>query len=119
MIGWISAVRPSRRPRSLSSGRAERGPVGGLLRACESFAVMPPEPQDVVQNSRDSPQMWCDFGRKSKDSHALRMRSFFNAIESFPHAEERPQGASRSTHAHGAGCGEIVASVMQGCDNFV
>jgi peptide/nickel transport system substrate-binding protein len=29
---WTSALRPSRPPRSLSSGRAERGPGGGLLR---------------------------------------------------------------------------------------
>jgi TonB family protein len=29
---WAGAVRPSRRPRSLSSGRAKRGPVGCLLK---------------------------------------------------------------------------------------
>jgi hypothetical protein len=28
----------------------------------------------------------------------LRMRTFVNAIERVPHAEERAQGASRSTH---------------------
>jgi hypothetical protein len=28
----------------------------------------------------------------------LRMRNFRNAINGLPHAEERPQGASRSTH---------------------
>ena len=38
LITWIGIVRPSRRPRSLSSGRAARGPGGGLLRACECFA---------------------------------------------------------------------------------
>jgi hypothetical protein len=26
------------------------------------------------------------------------MRNFFNAIEDFPHGEECPQGASRTTH---------------------
>jgi len=31
-IAWIGIVRPSRRPRSLSSGRAQPGPVCGLLR---------------------------------------------------------------------------------------
>src|SRR5450755_3252525 len=31
------AVHPSRRPRSLSSGRALRGPVGGLLRMRSNF----------------------------------------------------------------------------------
>ena len=28
----------------------------------------------------------------------LRMRTFLNVINSLPHAEERPDGASRSTH---------------------
>jgi len=55
---WIGVVRPSRRPRSLSSGRAQRGPGGGLL----------------------------------------GMRDSLNAVQGFPHAEERLQGASRSTH---------------------
>jgi hypothetical protein len=49
-IGWISAVRPSRRP-----------PCG-----------------------------------------LLRMRDFLNAIKGFPHAEEHPKGASRSTHGRDA-----------------
>src|SRR5260221_14576348 len=30
--GWRNLVRPSRRPRSLSSGRPKAGPGGGLLR---------------------------------------------------------------------------------------
>src|SRR5260370_7307836 len=34
-------MRPSCRPRSLSSGRAARGPVGGLLRACECIPTIP------------------------------------------------------------------------------
>ena len=29
----------------------------------------------------------------------LRMRTFLNPINGIPHAEERPQGASRSTHS--------------------
>jgi hypothetical protein len=32
----------------------------------------------------------------------LRMRNFLNAIKDFPHAEERPAGASRSTHSRPA-----------------
>ncbi len=32
----------------------------------------------------------------------LRMRNFLNAIKAFPHAEERPEGASRSTHDRSA-----------------
>jgi hypothetical protein len=32
----------------------------------------------------------------------LRMRSFLNTIKDFPHAEERPRGASRSTHSRNA-----------------
>jgi hypothetical protein len=28
----------------------------------------------------------------------LRMRDFLNALKGFPHAEEHPKGASRSTH---------------------
>jgi hypothetical protein len=32
----------------------------------------------------------------------LRMRNFLNAIKGFPHAEERPKGASRSTHSRRA-----------------
>jgi hypothetical protein len=38
-------------------------------------------------------QLLCDF---------LRMRNFLSAINGFPHAEERPEGASRSTHSRGA-----------------
>jgi hypothetical protein len=30
------------------------------------------------------------------------MRNFLNAIKGFPHPEERPEGASRSTHDHHA-----------------
>src|SRR5262249_58029709 len=33
--GWIGTVRPSRRPQSLCSGRAQGGPVGGLLRVSD------------------------------------------------------------------------------------
>ena len=55
---WASEVRLSRRLRSLSSGRPERGPGDSLL----------------------------------------RMTSFLNGIASIPHAEERPTGASQSTH---------------------
>ena len=55
---WASEVRLSRRLRSLSSGRAERGPGAGHL----------------------------------------GMTSFLNPIQGFPHAEERPTGASQSTH---------------------
>ncbi len=32
----------------------------------------------------------------------LRMRNFLNVIKAFPHAEERPEGASRSTHDRNA-----------------
>ena len=32
----------------------------------------------------------------------LRMRDFLNAIKGFPHAEEHPKGASRSTHGRDA-----------------
>jgi hypothetical protein len=32
----------------------------------------------------------------------LRMRDFLNAIKGFPHAEEHPKGASRSTHGRNA-----------------
>jgi hypothetical protein len=32
----------------------------------------------------------------------LRMRHFLNAIKGFPHAEEHPKGASRSTHGRNA-----------------
>ena len=30
-MSWNASARPSRRPRSLSSGRPQAGPVGGLL----------------------------------------------------------------------------------------
>jgi hypothetical protein len=32
----------------------------------------------------------------------LRMRDFLYAIRGFPHAEEHPEGASRSTHGRDA-----------------
>src|SRR5260370_28806417 len=50
MRSVIGAVRPSRRPRSLSSGRAMRGPVGGLLRmrrALLDAIIKSPHPEEA------------------------------------------------------------------------
>jgi hypothetical protein len=47
---------------------------------------------------------WIKAARPSRPRYArhLRMRNFLNAIRGFPHAEERPAGASRSAHSRGA-----------------
>src|SRR5215470_12447347 len=71
-------MRPSRRPRSLSSGRAQRGPVGGLL----------------------------------------RMRNSINAITDLPHGEQRPQGASRTTHHRDAAFLHSNKSTREGGREF-
>jgi hypothetical protein len=42
----------------------------------------------------------------------LRMRTFLNAINDSPHAEERLQGASRSTHGVDAGAGSPSSAIL-------
>jgi hypothetical protein len=42
----------------------------------------------------------------------LRMRTFLNAINDTPHAEERPKGASRSTHDVDAGPGSPPSTIL-------
>src|SRR5215472_16249890 len=47
-------MRPSRRPRSLSSGRAPRGPVGGLLRMRNSINAITDLPHGEERPLRDA-----------------------------------------------------------------
>jgi hypothetical protein len=42
----------------------------------------------------------------------LRMRTFLNAINDIPHAEERLKGASRSTHDIDAGPGSPPSTIL-------
>jgi hypothetical protein len=50
---------------------------------------------------RKSTIVWIGVVRPSRRPlrGLLRMRNFLNAIKGLPHAEERPTGASRSTHS--------------------
>jgi hypothetical protein len=50
---------------------------------------------------RKSTIVWIGVVRPSRRPlrGLLRMRNFLNAIKALPHAEERPTGASRSTHS--------------------
>src|SRR5260370_33897029 len=57
-LSWTSAVRPSRRPRSLSSGRPKAGPVGGLLRMRDFLNAIKdlPHPEERPRRvSKDAP----------------------------------------------------------------
>src|SRR5208282_5910221 len=40
------------------------------------------------------------------------LRTFLDAIRDFPHAEERPQGSSRSTHSVDAGPGSLLSAIL-------
>ena len=97
----IGAVRPLRQPRSLSSGRAKRGPVGSflrmrsffnaikdflILRACESFASMGFGPQHLVPQSSRRP---------------LYVVKFLPKTKRFTGSEEAARRPSRRTHNRG------------------
>ena len=60
------------------------------------FPIVIPAKEAVLQSARG----WINALRPSRPRCArhLRMRYFYNAINSPPHAEEPPQAASRSTH---------------------
>jgi TonB family protein len=66
-------------------------------------ALMPDrrsEQKNTIVSVTPAASLWASKVRPSRPRFArhLRMMSFLNAIQGFPHAEERPTGASRSTH---------------------
>jgi hypothetical protein len=62
---------------------------------------------------RKSPIGWINVVRSSRQPLRgfLRMRTLLNAINRSPHAEERPKGASRSTHG-------LAAALLTRSANF-
>src|SRR6266404_3299953 len=79
-LGWTNAVRPSRRPRSLSSGRPKAGPVGGLLRIRNFLNAIKdiPHPEDRLKGA-------------SRRTHRG------NAANSFTRSKAGVQGGSRGS----------------------
>ncbi len=70
-------------PRDRCCVSFETAAVAAPSRACESFAVMPPWPHHIGVRAAGQFKIWCHFGPKFKDSHALTMRNF-HCIKGLP-----------------------------------
>ena len=77
-VPGFSIVRPSRRPRSLSSGRAERGPVGGLLRMRSFLNAIKGLPDAEERPTEPAPGL--NWGRVSKHAPPCCNPSFFASV---------------------------------------
>jgi hypothetical protein len=88
------------------------GVVAEISRSAEALKELTIGWMSAVRPSRQPPCPEEPPQAASRRGGFLRMRTFLNAINDTPHAEERLQGASRSTHGVDAGPGSPSSAIL-------